>query len=312
MFAVAALLILSPAPDPEISSEAPGSGDLDRIAPFLGLTPLDAEDLARDARAGAGEDPAAPTSRASAASSPSFNAGPPWTALLPSLTLSFEQRSVTQLKGSDVLGLRSGTIVLIQATFGALELPSPQSPPARRGGGVSLASLRSEVTTASPSGVPSIAEVQQAAEQAALVHLQDAATWRGRARAAAWLPEVTANYQRNVGQIDTLGVQSDIGVDSQHLEDVSRYGVRATWQLSQLVFAREEINAAQAALDLQRSRQELLAHVTELYFDRLRAIARAARSDDLTAPLKAAELTAQLDALTAGFFSERLRELASQ
>jgi hypothetical protein len=148
-------------------------------------------------------------------------------------------------------------------------------------------------------GLPTIAEVQKATEQSALVRLADLDGWRSRARASAWLPELGVSYQRNVGEIDTLGIQSNLGIDSHDIEDVARYGARATWQLSQLVFSREEVAAARTALEVQRDRQQLVAHVTELYFQWLRLRVR----EPAASALELAEVTAQIDALTNGFLS---------
>ena len=190
-------------------------------------------------------------------------------------------------------------------------LVSPAPPPLRQPASVRLVSTPDDLQPASiDPAPPRIGEVQAAAERAALVHLDDLSGWKTRARAAAWLPSLEADYRRNVGEIDTLGVSSNLGIDSHNLEDVTRYGVRASWQLSQLVFSPEEVSAAQAALDVEQHRQELVARVTDLYFERLRALlklrqATPRESDALI--LNVAELTAKIDALTNGFLSERLK-----
>jgi len=288
------------------------SGELDRdpdfLAPFLGLTLVDAEDLARDAA-----DPLETSLQASPlASAPLPSAAPLWAALLPSLSVELMYREAHLLSGADILGLRSGTVLLVEATFGIDGNDEHRGSENDRGAAglkLSLAGFTvpgPAFAPPTPSGIPTIAEVQRATETSALVRLEDLDGWRSRARASAWLPELGVSYQRNVGEIDTLGIQSNLGIDSHDVEDVARYGVRATWQLSQLVFSREEVAAAKAALEVQRDRQQLVAHVTELYFEWLRVRAREADSggsERATSALKLAEVTAQIDALTNGFLS---------
>ena len=291
--------------------------DPDFLAPFLGLTLLDAEDLARDAAdlLEPGVEPNAPP----APSIPIPSAAPFWAAFLPSLSLELIHRQARLLSGSDRLGLTSGTILLVEATFGfAGEDRRGPEDKDRGPAGLRLAlSSRMAVAPArSPElapGLPSIAEIQKATEQSALVRLEDLEGWRSRARASAWLPELGVSYQRNVGEIDTLGIQSNLGIDSHDVEDVARYGARATWQLSQLVFSREEVAAAKTALEVQRDRQQLVAHVTELYFEWLRLRAREpAESEPAASALKLAEVTAQIDALTNGFLSGFLSRRTSE
>ncbi len=282
--------------------------DADFLAPFLGRTLLDAEDLARDAA-----DPLEPS--ATSAAVPLPLAAPLWAAFVPSLSIELIHRDVRKLSGTDILGLTSGTIFLLEATFG-LAGDDRRGPEDRDRGSAGLRLALSSRLAGAPSrspeialGLPTIAEVQKATEQSALVRLEDLDGWRSRARASAWLPELGVSYQRNVGEIDTLGIQSNLGIDSHDIEDVSRYGARATWQLSQLVFSREEVAAAKAALEVQRDRQQLVAHVTELYFEWLRLRVRSpATTDPDAATLRLAEVTAQIDALTDGFLSKRLAE----
>jgi hypothetical protein len=303
--------------------------DPDFLAPFLGLTDVDAEDLARDS-----VDPLGDT-RARQSEAPS-TAAPFWVALIPSLSIELVRRQVRLLSGGDRLGLTSGTVLLIEATFGlagddrrspeereraggsflvamasrgdASEL-GPAPPAGPQGGGLrpAIGSRQGPAATGLGATLPTIAEVQRATEDNALVRLADLDGWRSRARASAWLPELGVSYQRNVGEIDTLGIQSNLGIDSHDVEDVARYGVRATWQLGQLVFSREEVAAAKAALEVQRDRQELVAHVTELYFEWLRKRVKLSQAGGELESLALAELQAKIDALTDGFLSRRLR-----
>lgn len=294
-----------------VDLSAASDDETDFLAPFLGLTLLDAEDVETPDEAPREYQPP-----------PRAASEPAWTSLLPDLSMSFAYRDTRQLKGTDGFGLRSGFVFLVAASFGAaggVSLPptSISNPVGLRRASFTheRAGLETSLVAGSaalPPGEPAVSELQAAAEAAALVHLDDLRGWRSRARAAAWLPELTADYRRNVGEIDTLGIRSDLGIDSHNLEDVTRYGVRASWQLSQLVFSREEVAAAQAAIEVQRGRQELLAHVTQLYFERRRLQAKLAsvadREEGSGLALNLAEVTAQLDVLTDGFLSRRLAQ----
>jgi hypothetical protein len=277
---------------------------VDLLAPYFGVTPLDADDLVEDAQ---DEPNAEPKKRLKTG-----REGPLWTAMIPELHLKFEYHDLESTGLSSVhFTANRGVVILVSASFGGAAAPQPRALP-----GVRLAALVSEPAPSGPVDprTPSVAEVQEAAERAALVHLADLAGWRSRARTAAWLPSLEADYRRNVGEIDTLGVQSNLGIDSHNLEDVSRYGVKASWQLSQIVFSSEEITAASTALELEQRRQDLVAHVTELYFERLRTLAKerdAAGREAEALELRAAELTAKIDALTNGFLSLRLAERES-
>jgi len=146
------------------------------------------------------------------------------------------------------------------------------------------------------------------------VRLGELVDWRGRARSSALLPELTAEYRRTVGDVDTYGIRSEVGIDSHNLENLARYEIRATWQLSQLVFSREEILAATSALEVQRSRQELLMRIADHYYERRRLQllqgepGTASTRDRQELQLRIDQQTATLDALTAGYLSRALAE----
>ncbi len=158
---------------------------------------------------------------------------------------------------------------------------------------------------------PSVRELQRAAEENLLLHPEDLKSIGSRAHPAAWLPELSAEYQRNVGNIAMLGINSGGGVDTSALEDVSRYSLRATWKLSELVFSPQEIKLASTTMELQAARREILLEVAKLYFERRRLQLRRRSETDPTSQeqleLDIGERGARLDALTGGLLSRRLR-----
>jgi hypothetical protein len=288
--------------DPELSSE------------MLGITPLDAESIAQDARtfmpSSGSQDPPPPSARSG------------WSTLLPDVTVTGEYQTRSVLKdvaGAVLVSLPETVIVLVTASW---PLPEAGNVPVHRGMRLAQADARADAAPASPDpgagaaeaweGEPSVRELQRAAEENLLLHPEDLKSLRSRAHASAWLPELTAEYQRNVGNIDMLGVSSGEGVDTSALEDVSRYSLRATWKLSELVFSPQEIKLTSAALDLQLARREVLEEVAKLYFERRRYQLRLRTEVDPLAreklELDIGERGAQLDALTGGLLSRRLHK----
>lgn len=162
-------------------------------------------------------------------------------------------------------------------------------------------------------GVPSIAELQKAAAESVAVSLGEARSLRRRARLAAWLPELSAGARRDLGEVDTLGLFSGTGVDTHNVDNMAHYDLRATWRLPELVFARQELQAAQAATEAQRAQDERVSRVTDLYYEwrRLLIVRSLAPPSDRAALLRLdldlEERRARIDALTSGWLSRRLR-----
>jgi hypothetical protein len=286
--------------DPEMSSE------------LLGISPPDADGIAEDAQSFM-----PPGSSTSPPSTPSG-----WSALLPDVTLAYQYQTRSVLKdveGEYLTSLPESTIVAVTATWPLPEAGN-RSPhqrmrlaQAETRDGAAIARVEPAPAIADAwAGEPSVRELQRAAEENLLLHPEDLKSMRSRAHAAAWLPELSAEYQRNVGNIDMLGVSSGEGVDTSALEDVSRYGVRATWKLSEIVFSQQEIKLASTALDLQLARREVLLEVAKLYFERRRFQVRLlAETDPIEREkleLDIGERAAQLDALTGGLLSKRLHK----
>jgi hypothetical protein len=132
---------------------------------------------------------------------------------------------------------------------------------------------------------------------------------RRRARLAAALPTLSLRARRDTSWDEA----SD---DKRVTGDIDQKVVleaRATWRLDRLVFDGTELRALALGQQRARARAALSAQTTALYYRR-----RAAQVDDLWSPaetaegavrreLAIAELSAQLDALTGGWWSEQVR-----
>ncbi|BDG09053.1 hypothetical protein [Anaeromyxobacter paludicola] len=156
-------------------------------------------------------------------------------------------------------------------------------------------------------GEPPIDVCQRAAARGLPGDPELAESWRVRARAAALVPQLSAEY-RHDERGRWYGVGSD---DLLRSAPADTFSVRATWTLAHLVFTPEEPRAVTAAAELSRRRQERVERVTRLYFHRRRLRLSLALSppDEPRARAELAveidEVTAELDALTGGLFSGR-------
>ncbi len=161
-------------------------------------------------------------------------------------------------------------------------------------------------------GEPSIAAVQAAAVRE-VERAAPAAGLARRARLAALLPRLTAEYRHDERSYRVVGLQGSGEVDYLRLAPGTAVAFRATWDLGALVAARAEISALGDAAERARRRSEVVKRATTLYFDRRRALV-ALLLDPPQEPRARAEaeleidrMTAELDALTGGAFAEGRR-----
>jgi hypothetical protein len=162
-------------------------------------------------------------------------------------------------------------------------------------------------------GEPGIGEVLEAAARAADRSVPEAQGFARRARLAALLPRLTAEYRRDERSYRVVGLQGSGEVDYTRLAPGIAFVVRATWDLGELVAARGEISAAAVERERARRRADAVRRATTLYYER-----RVARLALLLAPpddalaraeaeLEVDRLGAELDALTYGVLSGRRR-----
>lgn len=168
-------------------------------------------------------------------------------------------------------------------------------------------------------GEPSIREVQEAAIKYAEVSPAKISQWRKDAAKKAILPQINIGLDRNSADL----WHWEGGSTTKNDDDVLRRGrdnidwdVSLSWDLGDLIF-----NDAQTSIDVRSKlmvelRDDILDQVNKLYFERLRVkseidnLALEDRPKRFQKQLKLEELAASLDALTSGYYSERMRLLA--
>jgi photosystem II stability/assembly factor-like uncharacterized protein len=166
---------------------------------------------------------------------------------------------------------------------------------------------------------PSIKDVQEAAIKYAEVGSEKISQWRKQSAKKALLPQVSVGLDRNTTDL----WHWEGGSTTKSNDDCLRRGkdnldwdVSLSWDLSDLIW-----NDAQTSIDVRSKlmvelRDDILDQVNKLYFERLRIkseldnLAIEDRKKRFDKQLKLEELTASLDSLTSGFYSEQLRLLA--
>ncbi|MDP2766326.1 MAG: hypothetical protein Q8O41_02595 [Candidatus Methanoperedens sp.] len=167
---------------------------------------------------------------------------------------------------------------------------------------------------------PGVRDVQEAAIKYAEVSPEKIAQWRKGASRRALLPQVSIGLDRK--STDLWHWESGSTAIGQSGDDVLRRGrdsvdwdVSLSWDLSDLIW-----NDAQTSIDVRSKlmvelRNDILDQVNKLYFERLRVkseldnLALEDRHKRFQKQLKLEELTASLDAVTSGYYSEQLRIL---
>lgn len=143
---------------------------------------------------------------------------------------------------------------------------------------------------------PSIDAVLSAAYAAAGLDHDPADSWIRRARLAGLIPWVTVRTANDTSWQDD---HSEVG----HGTTVE---VRATWRLDRLLFDSHELQVAGIEAARRRERRRLAARVIRAYFTWRRAAGIAFPAGDDRVAIRVAETTAELDALTDGWFSEAI------
>lgn len=162
---------------------------------------------------------------------------------------------------------------------------------------------------------PSVREVHEAAARYAEVHPELIQSWRIRSRLSALGPQVRGDYRYQVD--GRMRVAQGGSSEPSRSEDESwrhQPNVRAQLDLDRLIFNPDELRVSNEIVDLVRLRESVLDQVTKIYYERRRLQLEL----DMTPPkdlagrvrkeLRLQELVADLDSLTGGFFSKRLRE----
>lgn len=166
---------------------------------------------------------------------------------------------------------------------------------------------------------PSVVEVQRAAAKYAQVNPEAYDSWQSEARFANLLPRRLYGRLRR-----TDGDDTDVRTTSSGSGSVSdlvstdgelQLELRAEWDLTRLVFNRDGIQATRQIERLVNQREDILTTVNKLYYARRQLQVEMELSPPtsvekaLHQQLRVDGLTADLDALTNGWFS---REVANR
>jgi competence ComEA-like helix-hairpin-helix protein len=162
---------------------------------------------------------------------------------------------------------------------------------------------------------PSVREVQQQAIEYMRVHPEVVDSWRVRARTNALAPRLTTTGQGTLNDdrrtVEKPGDPTIVSIDNDRS---GRLTIGAIWDLDRLIFEPAEMAVARESVRIANLRDRVLDEVTRRYFERrrLQVDLELAPPKDLAdrvkKELRLQELTADIDAATGGWFSEKLKD----
>ncbi len=147
-------------------------------------------------------------------------------------------------------------------------------------------------------GEPRIEAVQRAADARAAPGRDEAEGWRRRARLAALVPKLVAEFRHDERSYHAVGVSSGSEVDYLRSTPGDTVSVRLAFDLEGLVFGRHELEAVASAERAEALRRSAVERATRLYYQRLRLRLSRAASPPATGRARA-DLEIELDAVTA-------------
>ncbi|MCA9398912.1 MAG: hypothetical protein KC618_04120 [Candidatus Omnitrophica bacterium] len=167
---------------------------------------------------------------------------------------------------------------------------------------------------------PRIQQVHDMAIQYADVHPEKILEWKQKALKKAWLPTVSLGVDgsHDWGASDSVygssssGGSHYVGPDDKSWGEDLGWDVSLSWDFADLVWSSDQISIDNRSKLMVELREDILDQVTRLYFERRRAqfeLIEAVESEPrirIEKEMRVAELTALIDALTGGRFSERI------
>jgi competence ComEA-like helix-hairpin-helix protein len=164
-------------------------------------------------------------------------------------------------------------------------------------------------------GEPTVREVQEHAVEYVRVHPEIIDSWRLRARTNALAPRLSTAAQGTVNNdLRTVTQTGEADIESKTDDSGGRLTIQATWELDRLVFEPQEMAVAREGVRVANLRDRILDEVTRRYFERRRLQVDLELSpptdlgDRIKKELRLQELTADIDAATGGWFSQKLIE----
>jgi len=204
------------------------------------------------------------------------------------------------------MSIRIALLMILGASFAPSVLAQSPAEEARR----VLASFAHE---------PSVLQVQNAAARYAQVSPDTYSKWRGQTQWANLLPE-RVNGEYYYLDRDEKDVRTTQSTNSQaetvSFDDHARYKAVVEWDFSRLLFNPDTLTASRETSRIIERREDLLTTVNKLYFARRQLQAETALQpiEDtkrlIRTELRLASLTADLDALTGGWFSKKVQSVS--
>ena len=165
------------------------------------------------------------------------------------------------------------------------------------------------------SAEPTVQQVQTVAMRYASLNPEVFESMRSRSRTQALLPQLTVratkdndDESRALTRYGENALPQDISATETKGDDLQLYA-EARWKLNETVFNYQETAVMRENRYSAKERQKLLQTVTQVYFERKRALiklSRAKASEQELERLKIEQMNAELDALTGGWFSQQL------
>lgn len=162
------------------------------------------------------------------------------------------------------------------------------------------------------SSEPGYQEVQKRAIEYAEVHPEKIAKWRRAAKRKALLPRLSFGIDRDKSKEihwDTTG--SDTWIVGPDEEDTG-WDITCTWDLGELVWNNDQTLIDVRSKLMVQLRDDVLDEVTHLYFERRRLQIELMQDPPkdvgelINKELRLQELTADIDAMTGGWFSREI------
>ena len=163
---------------------------------------------------------------------------------------------------------------------------------------------------------PSIAEIQQATIGYAEVSPDKIKWMRSAAKNQALIPKFSFGLDRSVGRnidLDRGGTNdTDFYIEGPQNRSFG-WGIDLSWDLGKFIWSNDQTNIDVRSRLMVQLRNDILDEVTKLYFERKRLQIELLHDmpDDnnkrALKQLRLDELTANIDGLTGGYLSERLR-----
>ncbi len=163
---------------------------------------------------------------------------------------------------------------------------------------------------------PKIEEVQKQAIKYAEVAPEKIISWRKQAQKKAILPQVSIGLDRNSSDLWHWESGSSTKNDDDSLRrgrDTLDWDVRLSWDLSELIWNNDQTSIDTRSRLLVQLRDDILDEVNKIYFERIRvkmeldSLQIEDRKKRFEKELRVKELTASLDALTGGYFSNQIK-----